>query len=158
MIVMGRASTVDETQESSNIIYWLLLFATPLVISLGDFKTSKIQQAGVMPIFIPWWSFFFCMVIFGALFLSSDAYFPTSIAFWIVATLLTGIVSTLAWILKMVAFKYDKVHRITPIFYIESVFGLLLDYFVFNVNFSVTQLGGILLVFTMFAIKFYYTI
>ena len=81
--------------------------------------------------------------------------FPSSPAFWVVATLVTGIASTLAWILKMIAFKYDRVSKLSPIFYVESVFGLLLDYFVFQVEFSAVQLLGILLVFSMFSVKFY---
>lgn len=54
----------------------------------------------------------------------------------------------------MIAFKYDRVSRVAPIFYIESVFSLMFDYFVFSVQFGWMQMLGIALVFSMFTAKF----
>ena len=43
LIVMGRVVPEQSENKSSDLVYWVLLIFTPLVIALGDFKTSKIQ-------------------------------------------------------------------------------------------------------------------
>ena len=53
----------------------------------------------------------------------------------------------------MIAYKNDRVSRVAPIFYLESVFSLIYDYFIFSISFGVTQMTGIIMVFTMFAAK-----
>lgn len=139
LIVFGRESTEMKTDagESEQMLYWVLLVCTPVVIAMGDFKTSKISRSSkVDNFFIPWWSSFLCLVIFGVAFMLSTAGYPTSAAFWLIATLMSGVTSTLGWVLKIIAFKYDRVSRVAPIFYVESVFSLMFDYFVFHVSFG----------------------
>jgi drug/metabolite transporter (DMT)-like permease len=53
----------------------------------------------------------------------------------------------------ILAFKNDKVSRVSPIFYTESVIGLFMDYFMFQVAFGALQFLGICLVFCMFGWK-----
>lgn len=53
----------------------------------------------------------------------------------------------------ILAFKNDKVSRVSPIFYTESVIGLFLDYFMFQVTFGALQFLGMCLVFCMFGWK-----
>jgi len=65
----------------------------------------------------------------------------------------SGISGTLSISLKILAFKYDKVSRVSPIFYLESVFGLFLDYFCFGIAFGALQFTGICLIFCMFGWK-----
>lgn len=72
------------------------------------------------------------------------------------ATVVSGAINMTAWIFKVNAFKYDRVSRVTPIFYLESVFGLIIDYVALNTSFDLLQLSGLLLVFTMFAAKLIY--
>ena len=43
LIVMGRVVPEQSTNKGDDLVYWVLLIFTPLVIALGDFKTSKIQ-------------------------------------------------------------------------------------------------------------------
>ncbi len=43
LIVLGRMTAQDD-HFRNELIYWVLLIPTPLIISLGDFKTSKIVQ------------------------------------------------------------------------------------------------------------------
>lgn len=99
-------------------------------------------------------------VVFSTFCLVFGVSFPTSGKFWLVALAVAGCSNVIASSLKILAFKNDKVSRVSPIFYSECVFGLLIDYFAFNVEFGVMQLAGILLVFAMFGAKlfvaFYY--
>ena len=68
--------------------------------------------------------------------------------------LLAGSVNVGAWVFKMLGFRYDKVSKVSPIFYTESVIGLFLDFFAFKQKFSKTSGAGIALVFGMFGAKF----
>ena len=77
---------------------------------------------------------------------------PTSLEFWSIA-ILSGISNILSWHFKVTAFRNDIVSRVSPISYLESIFGLLIDAFVFNTAFGILQLVGIGLVFLMFLIK-----
>jgi len=77
--------------------------------------------------------------------------------FWLVA-LVSGCSNILAWHFKIQAFKNDRVSRVSPISYLESVFGLIIDRVIFNVDFGMTQLFGISLVFGMFIAKIYYSL
>lgn len=117
-------------------MYWILLFATPIVISFGDFKISKITQSGVASFFLPWWSNVFNIVIFGVLWIFTMDYVPTSATFWLLICGALGVSSFFSWVLKMVAFSNDRVSRVSPIFYLESVFSLMFDYFIFHVDFG----------------------
>lgn len=131
------------------------------MLSLGDFKASKISHNKTIDyFFIPWWINLSATVVFSTFCLVFGVSFPTSGKFWLVALAVAGCSNVIASSLKILAFKNDKVSRVSPIFYSESVFGFLIDYFAFNVEFGVMQLAGILLVFVMFGAKlfvaFYY--
>ena len=58
----------------------------------------------------------------------------------------------LAWHLKILAFKYDRVSRVSPIFYLESAFSLFIDIIVFHVEFSALQVVGLVLVIGVFLV------
>ena len=62
-------------------------------------------------------------------------------------------INVMAWLLKVQAFKFDKASRVAPIFYLESVIALILDYALFDVSLGVIPLLGILIVIVMFALK-----
>jgi drug/metabolite transporter (DMT)-like permease len=62
-------------------------------------------------------------------------------------------VTLIAMILKQLAFKNDKITRVYPIFYIESVFCLFADLALFHEKFELLQMAGIVMIFTMFAAK-----
>jgi len=82
-------------------------------------------------------------------------YWPTKTSWWLLMAIGSSSTACLAWVLKMVAYKYDRVSRIAPIFYLESVIGLLYDHFVFDVTFSSIQIIGITLVFSLFGVKIF---
>ena len=56
----------------------------------------------------------------------------------------------MAWNLKMICYKYDNVSRVSPIYYLESAFALVLDIFVFDVRFTTLQIVGLVLVIGVF--------
>ena len=56
----------------------------------------------------------------------------------------------LAQHLKLLAYKYDRVSRVAPIFYLESAIALFVDVVIFNVTFTLTQVVGIVLVLSVF--------
>ena len=56
----------------------------------------------------------------------------------------------MAWNLKMLAYKYDNVSRVSPVFYVESAIALVLDITVFNVIFTTVQVVGLVLVIGVF--------
>ena len=107
------------------------------MLSLGDLKASKISHNKTIDyFFIPWWINFIATIVFSTLCLVFGVSFPTSGTFWLVALALAGSSNVIASSLKILAFKNDKVSRVSPIFYSESVFGLLIDYLAFNVEFG----------------------
>jgi len=58
----------------------------------------------------------------------------------------------LAWHLKILAYRYDKVSRVSPIFYLESAIALAVDIAIFKVKFSVLQIIGLALVISVFGV------
>ena len=64
--------------------------------------------------------------------------------------LLWAVLSLGALVTKMIAFSNDKVTRVYPIYYFESVYCLLLDVWVYDVEFNWMQFMGIGLIFCMF--------
>ena len=64
-------------------------------------------------------------------------------------TVIWSSVSLIAMIFKLLAFRNDKITRVYPIFFFESVVCLLIDILMFNVEFHMTQLLGILLIMGM---------
>ena len=118
-------------------MYYCLLGSAPLILSLGDFKASKISHNKTIDFFfIPWWINFCATVVFSTVCFASGVQFPSSALFWLIALPVAGCANVLAASLKIFAFKNDKVSRVSPVFYSESVFGLLMDYFAFNVDFG----------------------
>jgi uncharacterized membrane protein len=85
--------------------------------------------------FIPWWGNALCVLFFGFTSLVQWVYLPPLGLFWLVA-LMSGFSNILAWHFKITAFKYDRVSRVSPISYLESVFGLLIDRIIFSVDFG----------------------
>lgn len=131
---------------------------TPVIIAFGNFDASKISQhPSVEMHFIPWWGNALCVILFGTTCLLQWIYLPPFGIFWLVA-LVSGCSNILAWHFKIQAFKNDRVSRVSPISYLESVFGLLIDRLIFDVDFGTTQLIGISLVFGMFIAKIYYSL
>lgn len=54
----------------------------------------------------------------------------------------------------MLAYKYDNVSRVAPIFYVESVIALLIDIIFFDESFTVLQIVGLVLVIGVFVTIF----
>ena len=78
---------------------------------------------------------------------------PASVYFWLLSVPLAGISNIFAWAFKIEAMRYEVVTKVVPIFYLESVVGILSDYMIFNVTFSKLQLFGVAVVFTIFVAK-----
>jgi drug/metabolite transporter (DMT)-like permease len=114
-----------------------LLISAPFAIAYGNFKTSALSQnPKVEQFFLPWWSSFFSTLIFSLVCLFSQTYLPTDLNFWCIALGVSGFSNVMSWLLKVLAYKHDRVSRVSTIFYLEAVFGLFLDYFAFNVTFN----------------------
>jgi len=130
------------------------MISAPIAIGFGNLRVSKISQnPQILSFFIPWWVSLVNTIIFGVICVSLRVYLPKQTLFWVLATFVQGLSGTLSILLKILAFKFDKVSRVSPIFYLESVFGLFLDYFCFEIAFGGLQLAGIFLVFSMFGWK-----
>ena len=65
-----------------------------------------------------------------------------------------GLAYICAWQIKMLAYKYDNVSRVAPIFYVESVIALLIDIIFFDESFTVLQIVGLVLVIGVFVTIF----
>ena len=72
--------------------------------------------------------------------------------FWLLSIIVNGACYNLAWQFKVQAYKCDLVTRVSPIFYLETAFSMLLDIVLFKINFSPLQLTGLILVVGMFLI------
>ena len=52
------------------------------------------------------------------------------------AFVLNGLNNVLSWGFKVLAYNTDKVTRVSPVMYTESVISLLFDFLIFHVAFS----------------------
>jgi uncharacterized membrane protein len=134
-------------------VFWVLLVLCPLVTSIGEFQTSKISLAlRNNYLFIPFWSNAAVLCLYGPV--SAVAVDTPAIDLQTGGLLLLWTCCLLgAMSAKMVAFSLDKVTRVFPIYYFESVYCLLLDCLVFDESFNWVQALGIGLVFSMFGLK-----
>lgn len=73
-----------------------MLVICPLITALGEFKTSKISQAGVNSFFLPYWSNVIMLVLFGTLCFFTEIRLPDSWLFWLIATVLSALSTILA--------------------------------------------------------------
>jgi len=73
--------------------------------------------------------------------------------FWVLTIVINGWSNFAAWYLKVLAYKLDKVTRVSPLFYFETVFTLLMDWLIFGVQFGAWQIAGICVILAMFAVK-----
>ena len=96
LIVLGRIGS-DTDEYNTEMVYWLILLPTPLIISLGDFKTSKILQLGVASFFLPWWSNNFQIIIGSTILLFTQPEVPTSYMFWFLTAVVGSLISQIAW-------------------------------------------------------------
>lgn len=153
LIILGRDSTTQKQEEGSELLYWGLLVICPLIMAIGEIQTSKIVRAEVNPYFQPFWASFAMMTLFGAYAILAQVSWPQYALTWFMLTVVWSSVTLLAMIFKLLAFRNDKITRVYPIFFFESVVCLLIDIMVFNVEFHMTQLLGILLIMGMFLAK-----
>ena len=154
LIVVGSSSYDDSVTKESNIIYYLLMVSAPVAIGFGNLRVSKISQhPNILSFFLPWWVSLASTVVFGLICLIMQVDLPSQATFWWLSFFVSGLSGTFSISLKILAFKHDKVSRVSPIFYLESVFGLFLDYFCFGIAFGALQFTGICLVFCMFGWK-----
>ena len=153
LIILGRDSTAQKQEEGSEMLYWGLLVICPLIMAIGEIQTSKIVRAEVNPYFQPFWASFAMMTLFGAYAILAQVSWHQYALTWFMLTVVWSSVTLLAMIFKLLAFRNDKITRVYPIFFFESVVCLLIDIMVFNVEFHMTQLLGILLIMGMFLAK-----
>lgn len=74
--------------------------------------------------------------MFGLVTWLTDAALPTQPLCWLLMTVGWGLVFGLGMVFKLIAFKNDKITRVYPIYYLESVLCLLADVFIFNEDFK----------------------
>ena len=133
-----------------------MLIFCPLVTAIGEFQTSKISKnPKVNRYFTVFWVNMVTFLGFGSYCLLKGEKLPQTAFGWLLITVLLGVSALLAMVLKIVAFKNDRITRVYPIFYMESVFCLFFDIFLFKQEFLQMQMAGILLVFSMFFVKLF---
>ena len=59
------------------------------------------------------------------------------VLFWILVIVVNGSCNVFAFLFKVLAYRYDRVQRLAPIFYVETAIQLLCDIFVFNVYYNI---------------------
>lgn len=64
--------------------------------------------------------------------------------------MVNGFCNVMAWQIKVLAYKHDRVTRVSPIFYVETAMALLFDIFLFKVDFTTMQVVGLAIVLVMF--------
>ena len=115
-------------------VYWILLISTPVAIGFGTIMVGKISQAAkIDTCFLPWWSSLLCFIVNTMFVLSQPTgKLPTSAYYWLLTFLLAGFVNVSAWVSNIIGYRYDKVSKVSAIFYIESVICLCLDVLAFD--------------------------
>jgi drug/metabolite transporter (DMT)-like permease len=138
---MGRAqpeaSSIDsktEVSTYSDIILWTMLVLCPLLTAIGEFQTSKLSQTqSINPYFQPFCCNALMMVFFGALAIMEQGPLPQKLTTWLLLTVVWALSTLGAMLLKVIAFRNDKITRVYPIYYCESVICLLFDLLIFQV-------------------------
>lgn len=155
LIILGRGGHTHEHHDTAKVyIFWALLVSTPLVSAIGEFQSSKISRAKVNPFFLTFWSNMIMALIYGPIGMLQPQFLPLNLS-TILLFLMWAACTIGAQGCKMVAFSHDKVTRVYPIYYFESVYCLFLDVLVFDETFNMYQIGGIFLVFSMFFAKLF---
>ena len=70
---------------------------------------------------------------------------------WLISCIVSGTSYLVSWIFKILGYRYDRVTRVSPIFYMESGLSLIVDIAVFKVYFSATQIIGLAIIIICFA-------
>jgi len=69
-----------------------------------------------------------------------------------------GMTNVISWHIKLMGYRYDKVSRIAPIFYLESVYSFAYDLLIYNVGFHKLAMIGIIVVLLFFILKIFITL
>ena len=129
----------------------------PINTAIGEFQVSKVSQKLDHPFFMVFWLSATQLVAFGAItllqaMLTGSSILPSSwLSLWYIFCWASF--SLVAQVCKMLAFKYDRVTRVYPVYYMEPVFCLIYDIVLFDEQFYWLQLLGISLVFAVFSIQ-----
>ena len=111
----------------------------PINTAIGEFQVSKISQKLDHPFFMVFWLSFTQLVAFGMITLIQAGLTGSSVLPNDVRSLLYivcwAFLSLIAQLCKMLAFKFDRVTRVYPVYYMEPVFCLLYDVFAFSESF-----------------------
>ena len=63
-----------------------------------------------------------------------------------------GLSGYICWQLKVIGYQYDRVTRVSPLFYMESALALVIDITIFKVEFAGMQIGGLIIIICSFAV------
>ena len=129
----------------------------PLSIAFGNAMMGEVRRLD--PMLIPFYNNL-CMVIIGIVvcsfndkgFMPSDEDFSVhpSWLYWLLTLVCNGLSTFLSWHFQIMAFRYDRVSRVAPVFYLESVFALVFDFILFDESFGALQIVGLVLVIGVF--------
>ena len=72
--------------------------------------------------------------------------------FWVIAFLWNGVSFYFSWQLRVLGLSYDRVGRVSAIFYLDSVLALLIDTLWLEVDFSRMQVVGLSIIFFSFLV------
>ena len=155
---LSQGETEVNEKVEARWYHYITLVAMPLAIALGNTMMGEVRNLD--PILIPFYLNLIITVI--GIFVCSfgeNGFFPSEHdlsvhpkwIFLLLTLICQGISSLLAWSLKVLAYKYDRVSRVSPVFYLESAFALILDLILFDATFTGLQIIGLALVIGVFA-------
>ena len=159
MITLGAPDTLsDEDSKIRRATGWfdyILLALMPLFVSVGNLAMGDLRTLD--SIIIPFYSTISLFVIsFIGCLANGKGFFPNEIEvqgyefWWLISCVVSGISYLISWIFKVVGYKYDRVTRVSPIFYMESGLALIVDIAVFKVYFTTTQIIGLAIIIICF--------
>ena len=162
LITFGAPKTTQSAISGLKEITWfnyVLMTLMPLLIALGNLAMGELRRLD--PILIPFYSnigilsvsLVVCLVSEGGFFPDQkDLNVHGVLLFLLIACFCNGVSMYFSWVLKSVGFTYDRVTRVSPLFYLESAIALCMDITVFKVHFAKLQILGLAIIIGSFCV------
>ena len=163
MIVIGKKVYMDEHGSvdlwPTKLWHYGVIALAPIAIVIINLSLSTMRNLHyiVTPFYISVLTVTICGVI-GLFnmesFLPQKQEFQSSGVwlFWVLVVVVNGSCNVFAFLFKVLAYRHDRVQRLAPIFYVETVIQMVCDVYVFKVRYNWIQLTGLVLVLVMFGV------
>lgn len=138
---------------------YILLSLMPILIAFGNLAMGDLRKLDV--ILIPFYSNVAIIVVNWLIcFTSQKGFVPQEadlarhslLLFLLIIGVCGGLSNYVSWQLKVIGFGYDRVTRVSPLFYLESALALVLDILVFHVEFAMLQVIGLSIIILSFCV------